>query len=130
MKIYISSVYVDDQQKALEFYTETLGFVKKMDIPLGEYRWLTVVSKDDQNGTELLLEPSAHPAVAPYREALVSDGIPLASFQVDNLDKEYQRLFGAGVKFTQPPVDAADVKMAVLEDTCGNLIQIVELQGE
>ena len=130
MKIYISSVYVDDQQKALEFYTETLGFVKKMDIPLGEYRWLTVVSKDDQNGTELLLEPSAHPAVAPYREALVSDGIPLASFQVDNLDKEYQRLFGAGVKFTQPPVGAADVKMAVLEDTCGNLIQIVELQGE
>ena len=130
MKIYITSVFVDDQQKALEFYTETLGFVKKNDMPLGEYRWLTVVSKGDQNGTELLLEPSAHPAVPPYREALVSDGIPATSFQVDKLDEEYQRLLSAGVVFTQPPTDAGDVRMAVLEDTCGNLIQIVEMKNE
>ena len=130
MKIYITSVFVDDQQKALEFYTETLGFVKKNDIPLGEYRWLTVVSKGDPNGTELLLEPSAHPAVPPYREALVSDGLPATSFQVDKLDEEYQRLLSAGVVFAQPPTDAGDVRMAVLEDTCGNLIQIVEMKNE
>ncbi|XOV83874.1 MAG: VOC family protein [bacterium] len=130
MKIYITSVFVDDQQQALEFYTETLGFVKKHDIPLGEYRWLSVVGKGEPEGTELLLEPSDHRAVAPYREALVADGIPATSFQVDNLDEEYQRLVSAGVVFTQVPTDAGTVKMAVLDDTCGNLIQLIEMNGE
>jgi catechol 2,3-dioxygenase-like lactoylglutathione lyase family enzyme len=130
MKIYITSVFVDDQQKALEFYTEKLGFVKKNDIPLGEYRWLSVVGKGEPEGTELLLEPSVHRAVAPYREALVADGIPATSFQVDNLDEEYQRLVSAGVIFTQAPTDAGNVKMAVLDDTCGNLIQLIEMNDE
>jgi len=124
MKIVMTSVPVDDQEKALRFYTEVLGFVKKTDVPLGEHRWLTVVSPDDPNGTELLLEPDSHPAVKPLKHALVDDGIPYTSFAVTDVQAEYDRLKAAGVQFTQPPVDMGPVKTAVLDDTCGNLIQI------
>jgi len=127
MKIYVMNVFVDDQAKALKFYTEKLGFVKKQDIPLGAYSWLTVVSKDDPDGTELLLEPSAHAAVPPYKEALKNDGIPAASFSVEDIDAEYKRLKDEGVSFTQEPTAAGNVKMAVLDDTCGNLIQLVQM---
>ncbi|MGW6823980.1 VOC family protein [Streptomyces sp. NPDC055005] len=125
MKIHLTSVFVDDQAKALAFYTEILGFVKKHDVPVGEeYRWLTVVSPDEFGGTELLLEPAGHPAVKPYRDALVGDGIPLAQFAVDDVKAEYERLRGLGVHFTQEPVDMGPVTTAVFDDTCGNLIQI------
>ena len=130
MKIYVTGVFVNDQAKALDFYTKVLGFETKLDIPLGENRWLTVTAKDDPDGTQLLLEPSDHPAVGPYREALVKDGIPAASFQVDDLDAEFKRLGGLGVEFTQGPMTAGDVKMAVFNDTCGNLIQLVEMIAE
>ena len=129
MKIYVTSIFVDDQQAALKFYTEILGFQKKQDVPLGEYSWLTVTGKDDPDGTELLLEPSAHPAVAPYRAGLIADGIPLASFQVENLDAEYNRLQEKGVVFTQLPTETGDVKVAVFDDTCGNLIQLVQMKS-
>ncbi|MBZ4017319.1 VOC family protein [Streptomyces purpurogeneiscleroticus] len=125
MKIYITSVFVDDQEKALRFYTDMLGFEKKHDIPMGEARWLTVVSPENPEGTELLLEPSGHPAVQPYKTALVKDGIPATSFAVDDVQAEYERLRGLGVRFTQEPVDMGTVTTAVLDDTCGNLIQIV-----
>lgn len=128
MKIYITSVFVDDQSKAHSFYTEKLGFVVKNDISMGEHRWLTVVSPDQIEGTELLLEPSDHPAVPPYKAAIVNDGIPAASFQVDDIDAEYKRLTGLGVEFAQQPVDAGPVRMAVLDDTCGNLIQLIEMK--
>lgn len=125
MKIHMTSVFVDDQAKALDFYTETLGFVKKHDVPLGgEARWLTVASPDEPGGTELLLEPAGHPAVKPYRDALVKDGIPLAQFAVDDVRAEYERLSGLGVRFTQEPLEAGPVTTAVFDDTCGNLIQI------
>lgn len=127
MKIYVTHVFVDDQNKALDFYTEVLGFIKKLDIPLGEARWLTVVSPEDPEGTELLLEPDGHPAVKPYKEALVADGIPATSFQVADVRAEYERLRGLGVTFTQEPTEAGTVTMAVFDDTCGNLIQIVTL---
>ena len=124
MKIVVTSVYVDDQEKALDFYTTRLGFVKKRDIPLGEARWLTVVDPDDPDGTELLLEPAGHPAVRPFKRALVEDGIPFTSFAVEDVHAEYERLRSAGVHFTQPPVEMGPVTTAVLDDTCGNLIQI------
>lgn len=126
MRIYVTSVFVEDQAKALDFYTGVLGFEVKHDIPVGEHRWLTVVGKDNPKGTELLLEPSEHPAVKPFKDALVRDGIPAASFQVDDLDAEFDRLRGLGVEFTQAPMEAGGVKMAILNDTCGNLIQLVE----
>jgi len=125
MKIWVTSVFVDDQDKALKFYTDVLGFVKKHDIPLGSHRWLTVVSKEEPNGVELLLEPDSHPAVKPYKRALVEDGIPCASFKVQDIHAEYERLRAAGVHFTQPPVDMGPVTTAVLDDTCGNLLQIL-----
>jgi catechol 2,3-dioxygenase-like lactoylglutathione lyase family enzyme len=125
MKIHLSSVFVDDQDKALRFYTDVLGFVKKNDIPLGQDRWLTVVSPEDLDGTELLLEPDGHPAVKPYKEALVEDGIPAASFAVDDVAAEFDRLRELGVLFTQEPLEMGQVTTAVLDDTCGNLIQIV-----
>ncbi|MEU1204155.1 VOC family protein [Nocardia sp. NPDC056611] len=125
MRIYITSVFVDDQQKALDFYSGVLGFEKKHDIPLGAARWLTVVSPEDPQGAELLLEPDGHPAVKPYKDALVGDGIPAASFQVADVRAEFERLSGLGVKFTQQPVAAGPVTTAVFDDTCGNLIQIV-----
>lgn len=129
MRIYITSVFVDDQSKALDFYTAKLGFKVKNDIPMGQHRWLTVVSEDQPNGTELLLEPSEHPAVTPYKEALVRDGIPAASFHVDDLDSEFDRLRALGVEFVSEPKDAGPVRMAVLDDCCGNLIQLVQYQG-
>ena len=130
MRIHLTSVFVDDQQKALEFYTEILGFQKKTDVPLGDVAWLTVVSPEAPDGVELLLEPSGHPAVKPYRDALVEDGIPLASFAVDDCRAEYEQLSAKGVRFLQPPVDHHTVVTAVLDDTCGNLIQICERKRE
>ena len=124
MKIYLTSVPVDDQAKALAFYTEKLGFVKKTDVPTGEFRWLTVVGPDDPDGPELLLEPDAHPAAKPFKDALVSDGIPYTSFAVDDAKAEYDRLRALGVRFTQEPLQMGPVTTAVLDDTCGNLIQI------
>jgi catechol 2,3-dioxygenase-like lactoylglutathione lyase family enzyme len=124
MRITVTSVFVDDQQKALEFYTETLGFVAKNDVPLGEYRWLTVVSAEAEDGVELLLEPSDHPAVAPFRAALMADGIPFTSFGVDDVRAEHDRLTALGVRFLQEPRQTGPVWTAVLDDTCGNLIQI------
>ncbi|MDT6985451.1 VOC family protein [Streptomyces lusitanus] len=125
MKIQLTSVFVDDQAKALRFYTDVLGFMTKHDVPVGETdRWLTVVPADDPDGTELLLEPSHHPAVKPYRDALVADGIPLAQFAVDDVRAEYERLREHGVRFTQEPLDMGPVTTAVFDDTCGNLIQI------
>lgn len=125
MKIHLSSVFVDDQDKALRFYTDVLGFVKKSEVPLGEDRWLTVVSPDDPDGTELLLEPDGHPAVKPYKAALVEDGIPATAFAVDDVHAEFDRLRELGVRFTQEPLEMGPVTTAVLDDTCGNLIQIV-----
>ncbi len=126
MRIYLASVFVDDQQKALRFYTETLGFRVKHNIPLGEYAWITVVSEEAPEGTELLLEPDAHPAVRPYRKALVEDGIPSTSFAANDIGAEYDRLVASGVRFVQPPTDLGSVIAAVFDDTCGNLIQITE----
>jgi catechol 2,3-dioxygenase-like lactoylglutathione lyase family enzyme len=126
MRINLSSVFVDDQDKALSFYTEVLGFVKKTEIPLGEARWLTVVSPDDPDGTELVLEPDGHPAVRPFKEALVDDGIPFTSFAVGDVGKEVERLRAAGVRFTQEPLEMGPVTTAVFDDTCGNLIQIAQ----
>jgi len=127
MRIVVTSVLVDDQDKALRFYTEILGFVKKTEIPMGEARWLTVVSKDQPDGVELVLEPDGHPAVKPFKRALVEDGIPFTSFGVDDVQAEYDRLSAAGVKFTQPPVAMGAVTTAVFDDTCGNLIQIAQV---
>lgn len=124
MRIAITSVFVDDQDKALDFYTETLGFQPKSDIPLGEFRWLTVVSPEQPDGPELLLEPDDHPAARAFKAALVEDGIPTTSFHVDDARAEHERLVAAGVRFTQEPVEAGDTTMAVFDDTCGNLIQI------
>ena len=124
MRMVVMSVMVDDQDKALRFYTEVLGFVKKVEIPMGEHRWLTVVSPEDADGTQLVLEPDAHPAAGPFKRALVEDGIPFTSFAVDDVHKEYERLRAAGVRFTQDPVDMGPVTTAVFDDTCGNLIQI------
>jgi len=129
MKIVVTSVFVDDQEKALRFYTGVLGFVKKKDIPLGQSRWLTVVAQGDPDGTELLLEPDHHPAVGPFKKALVSDGIPFASFGVEDVGTEYERLRTAGVRFTQPPVAMGPVTTAVFDDGCGNLIQIASKGG-
>ncbi|MFH8221159.1 VOC family protein [Streptomyces sp. NPDC018057] len=125
MRIHLSSVFVDDQEKALRFYTEVLGFVKKHDVPVGPDRWLTVVSAEEPDGTELLLEPSGHPAVRPYKSALVQDGIPATSFAVDDVHAEFERLRGLGVRFVQEPLETGPVTTAVLDDTCGNLIQLV-----
>jgi len=126
MRIYLTSVLVDDQEKALRFYTDVLGFVTKADVPVGEHRWLTVVSPDNPEGPQLLLEPDSHPAAKPFKAALAADGIPVTSFAVDDVQAEYERLRGLGVQFTQEPVDMGPVTTAVLDDTCGNLIQIVK----
>jgi catechol 2,3-dioxygenase-like lactoylglutathione lyase family enzyme len=125
IRITVTSVLVDDQEKALKFYTDVLGFVKKTDVPTGEARWLTVVSPADPDGTELLLEPDwGHPAAKPFKQALVEDGMPYTSFGVDDVHREHERLKGLGVQFTQPPTEMGPVTTAVLDDTCGNLIQI------
>lgn len=125
MRINLTSVFVDDQRKALAFYTEVLGFKKYRDIPLGEDSWLTVVAPSSPDGPELLLEPSGHPAVGPFRAALAEDGIPSAQFAVDDVDAEYKRLVAAGVRFTVEPTDLGPAVIAVFDDTCGNLIQII-----
>ena len=125
MRINLTNVYVDDQQAALTFYTEVLGFTTRHNLPIGEDFWITVVSPDNPDGPELLLEPSDHPAVKPYRDALVGDGIPLAQFAVDDVEAEYDRLTARGVSFTQPPTDIGQAVVAVFDDTCGNLIQII-----
>jgi catechol 2,3-dioxygenase-like lactoylglutathione lyase family enzyme len=124
MKINLTSVLVDDQDKALRFYTEVLGFQKKTEIPLGEHRWLTVVSPDEPDGVELVLEPDEHPAARPFKDALVGDGIPFTSFAVDDVHAEHERLVSLGVRFTQQPTAMGPVTTAVFDDTCGNLIQI------
>jgi catechol 2,3-dioxygenase-like lactoylglutathione lyase family enzyme len=124
MKINLTSVLVDDQEKALRFYTDVLGFTKKVEVPLGAHRWLTVVSPEDPDGVELVLEPDEHPAAKPFKDALVQDGIPFTSFAVDDVQREYERLSALGVRFTQEPLDAGPATTAVLDDTCGNLIQI------
>jgi catechol 2,3-dioxygenase-like lactoylglutathione lyase family enzyme len=126
MKIVVTSVLVDDQDKALTFYTDVLGFEKKQDVPMGEFRWLTVVPPQDPNGTELLLEPDAHPAAKPFKNALVEDGIPYTSFGVEDVRADFERLSGRGVRFTQPPTEMGPVTTAVFDDTCGNLIQIAQ----
>lgn len=126
MRIVVTSVMVDDQEKALNFYTTVLGFEKKEDVPMGHHRWLTVVSKSNPNGTELLLEPDEHPAAKPFKQALVEDGIPATSFGVDDIHAEHTRLSALGVHFTQPPISMGPVTTAVLDDTCGNLIQIAQ----
>ncbi|MEU5682657.1 VOC family protein [Streptomyces venezuelae] len=125
MRINLTSVFVDDQLKALAFYTDVLGFRQKNKVAVGEDWWLTVVSPEDPEGTELLLEPDGHPAVKPYKAALVEDGIPAAAFAVDDVAAEFERLRGLGVYFTQEPLQMDDVTVAVLDDTCGNLIQIM-----
>ncbi|GIF64300.1 hypothetical protein Ais01nite_23350 [Asanoa ishikariensis] len=129
MRIHLASVLVDDQQKALRFYTEVLGFKEKTNVPLGEHAWITVVSPEDPDGTELVLEPDEHPAVKPFKTALVADGIPFTSFAVTDVQAEYERLRALGVHFTQEPTEMGPVITAVLDDTCGNLIQIAHLAG-
>ena len=124
-RLHVMSVFVDDQAKALAFYTENLGFVPKNDVSLGQYRWLTVVGADAPDGVELLLEPDENPAAREYTRALAEQGIPAAQFAVDDVDAAHAELTGKGVAFTQPPTAAGPVRTAVLDDTCGNLIQLV-----
>lgn len=124
MRIALTSVLVDDQEKALNFYTEVLGFRKKTEVPLGEHRWLTVVSPEEPDGVELVLEPDEHPAARLFKQALVADGIPFTSFAVADVHEETGRLRSLGVVFTQEPAQMGPVTTAVLDDTCGNLIQI------
>ena len=126
MKISLNSVLVDDQAKALTFYTGVLGFIKKTDLSLGEFRWLTVVLPEQPAGTQLLLEPDAHPAAAAYKKALYEDGIPCTSFAVDDIDQEHKRLVSLGVDFKAEPMDVGTAFIAVLDDTCGNLLQIYQ----
>lgn len=127
MRIKLSSLLVDNQDKALKFYTEVLGFVKKTEIPLGEHKWLTVVSKEEQDGVELVLEPIAFPPAQVYQKALFEAGIPLTAFNVENVEKEYERLLKLGVVFSLQPTTMGPVKIAVFSDTCGNNIQIVQV---
>lgn len=126
MKIIVTSLFVQDQDKALEFYTKSLGFVKKHDVPVGEFRWITLVSPDEQEGTELLLEPNQNPAAKEYQEKLFAQGIPATMFGVADVREEYDRLLTHGVKFTKEPTEMGPVTLAVFDDTCGNLIQIVQ----
>ena len=127
MRIYVSSVLVDDQEKALQFYTNVLGFVKKLDLPLGEFRWLTVVSPDAPDGVQLLLEPNVNPAARTFQQAIFQQGIPLTSFAVDDLQKEYERMKALGVAFRGAPETSGPVMTVVFEDTCGNLIQLAQV---
>ncbi len=127
MRITVTSVLVDDQEKALRFYTEVLGFVKKTEIPLGEHRWLTVVSPEDPDGVELALEPDEHHGAQAYKQTLVEDGIPVTMFSVKDVEAEHERLTGLGVRFTQPPTLMGEMTTAVLDDTCGNLIMIAAM---
>jgi len=130
MRIELTNIFVSDQDKALKFYTEKLGFVKKMDVKAGEYRWLTVVSPEDKDGTQLVLEPNNNPAAKAYQEAIFSQGVRATSFFVDDIQKEYERLKKLGVKFTMEPTKVTGSTIAVLDDTCGNLIQLTQLQDK
>ncbi|MCW2697971.1 MAG: putative Glyoxalase protein [Modestobacter sp.] len=127
MKIAMTSVLVDDQEKALRFYTDVLGFQTRHDVPLGTHRWISVVSPQSPDGVELVLEPDAHPAARPFKQALVADGIPYTAFAVDDLQAEFTRLSGLGVTFTQEPLQMGPATTAVLDDTCGNLIQLIQI---
>lgn len=126
MKIIVTSIFVEDQNKALQFYSETLGFVKKHDVPAGEFRWITLVSPDDQEGTEIVLEPNNNPIAKDYQNRLFEEGIPVTMFGVEDIQKEYERLLQLGVKFTMKPTKMGDITIAVFDDTCGNLIQIIQ----
>ena len=126
MKINLTSIFVKDQEKAFEFYTEKLGFVKKQDVPLGQFKWLTVVSSENPDGTELLLEPNNNPVAEAYQKGIFEQGIAAASFAVDDINGEHEKLEKLGVRFTMPPTKTGEVTIAVFEDTCGNLIQIME----
>lgn len=126
MKIRLNSILVDDQDKALSFYTDKLGFVKKTEIPMGEFRWLTVVSPDEPDGTELVLEPNAFPAAATYQKALFEAGIPCTALASEDVRSEYERLIEQGVKFTSEPAEAGGTVLAVFDDTCGNLVQMYQ----
>jgi len=127
MKIKLTSVVVDNQEKALKFYTGILGFIKKTEIPIGEHKWLTVVSPEEQDGVELVLEPIGFPPAKVYQQALFEAGIPLTAFYVDNVDEEYKRLLSLGVSFSMPPTEMGTTKIAVLNDTCGNNIQLFQM---
>lgn len=126
MKIVVTSILVDDQAKALAFYHYVLGFMPKLDIPMGQHRWLTLTSPNAPDGVELLLEPDVHPAAKLYKQALWQDGIPATSFGVRDIQAEYARLCRAGVKFIKEPTNLGPVTVAVFDDTCGNLIQIAQ----
>ena len=126
MKIIVTSIFVDDQDRALAFYTEKLGFIKKHDIPMGKHRWITLVSPGEESGTELLLEPNEHPAASDYQERIRADGIPATMFGVEDIQQEYQRLLALDVTFTMEPTKMGEMTIAVFEDTCGNLLQIVQ----
>jgi len=127
MKIKLTSIFVNDQNRAFDFYTKILGFAKKADVSAGRYRWLTVVSQEEPNGSQLVLEPNDNPASRSYQEAIYKQGIPATMFFVDDIQKEYRRLKGLGVKFTMEPTKTPGSTIARLDDTCGNLIQITQL---
>lgn len=126
IRITTTGIFVNDQQKALDFYTNILGFIIKDDIPVGEFRWITIVSNGEEQGTELLLEPNNHPAAKKYQESIYADGIPAQMFGVDNLEKEYDRLCSLEVEFTMKPTTMDGYKMAIFDDTCGNLVQLLQ----
>lgn len=127
IRIHVASVPVDNQDKALKFYTEKLGFIKKTEVPMGEHKWLTVVAPNEQTGVELLLEPMGFEPAKVYQKALKDAGIPYTSFAVADVSQEYTRLKGEGVKFSMEPREMGPVKMAILDDTCGNYIQLVQM---
>ncbi|WP_078394508.1 VOC family protein [Shouchella patagoniensis] len=126
MKIIVTSIFVEDQEKALAFYTETLGFIKKHDVPTGEFRWIALVSPEDQKGTELLLEPNNHPAAKEYQQKLFAEGVPVTMFGIADIHAEYKRLMERGVTFTMEPTKMGDQTIAVFDDTCGNFIQMIQ----
>ena len=128
IRINLTSVLVDDQDKALAFYTDKLGFLKKTDVPAGQARWLTVVSPADPDGIELVLEPDGHPVVGPFKQGLFADGIPFTQFEVDDVFAEVERLKELGVRFTMEATDMGPVAIAIFDDTCGNLIQLATMK--
>ena len=129
MKLQTVSIFVNDQQRAVDFYTTRLGFEVRADVPMGQHRWLTVVDPDRPDGTQISLEPKGHPAVAPFTDALIADGIPFCMLGVDDVQAEYDRMLGLGVAFTQPPTDVGPVIIAELDDTCGNLLQLAQFKA-
>ena len=126
MKIVLTSIFVEDQEKALNFYTNTLGFVKRLDIPVGAYRWLALVSPEGIEGVDLILEPNVNPAAKSYQQAIYNQGIPATSFESENVVEEFEKLKSLGVVFPVEPTDTGAVTIAVFDDTCGNLIQLAQ----